>query len=392
MTSRHSSPAAARAESPRGFRFRPAGSSNVRRRRARARPRGRGLVLLAGWRPGRWRWRQALVLAILALGAGAVLAGISNAATIAERLSNARPAWLIVAAGFEIMSAIGFVLVFQLVFGEWLPKRVTFRVGLAARAATIVVPAGGLLAIGTGARALRKRGMPTAKTGSRTIALLLITNAPNLIVLGVLGVVLGSGLLSGPHEPALTTIPGVAAISVVGATALLPRISHQRDKRRAPKFPHRVVSAVAAQLELGVIEARALLGGRGWKLLGAPASYAFDNAVLWATFNAFGHSHPPIATLMMAYLIGSTAAALPIPGGIGAVEGGMVGLFVLYGATAICAGIAVLAYRAIANGLPLVLGGAAFATLARRASVDRRSQPAADGPSSSASVMDAQPA
>jgi uncharacterized protein (TIRG00374 family) len=89
----------------------------------------------------------------------------------------------------------------------------------------------------------------------------------------------------------------------------------------------------------------------------AVAYYAFDNAVLWATFKAFGHTHPPIATLVMAYLIGSATGSLPAPAGIGVVEGGMIGLFVLYGAPAICAGIAVLAYRAVSTGLPLALGG-----------------------------------
>jgi uncharacterized membrane protein YbhN (UPF0104 family) len=337
-------------------------------RRAVRQRLGRPLALLLTSRPARRAWRGALLLVIVALVAGAVLASISNAAAIAGRVSNGRPAWLIVAAGLEVMSAIGFVVVFELVFGEWLPRRTTWSAGLAARAATIVIPAGGLLAIGAGARALRRRGMPSAKTGPRTIAFLLITNAPNLIVLGLLGVVLGSGLLKGPHGAALTTIPGAVALSVVVATALLPRVSHQRGKQRPLTFRHGAVSAVVRQLELGVIETRALLSGRSWKLLGAIALYAFDNAVLWATFKAFGHSHPPIATLVMAYLLGSTASALPIPGGIGAVEGGMVGLFVLYGAPAVCAGVAVLAYRAISNGLPLALGGAAFLALGRRAS------------------------
>jgi hypothetical protein len=52
-------------------------------------------------------------------------------------------------------------------------------------------------------------------------------------------------------------------------------------------------------------------------------------------------------------------ATLPVPGGIGVVEGGMIGLLVLYGAPAICAGIAVLAYRAVSTGLPLALGAIA---------------------------------
>lgn len=311
------------------------------------------------------------MLATLVLASAAVLTGLSRAAGVGERLAKGRPAWLIVAAGFELMSVLGFVAVFQLVFAEWLPRRMILRFGLAARAATIVVPLGGLLAIGASARALRKRGMPDAQSGPRTIAFVLITNAPNVIVLGVLGLALGSGLLPGPHQPILTSIPAAIALGVIGLTVMLPIVSHQRRARTPLKLPRRVISLLAAQLELGVIETRALLSERSWKLLGAFAFYVFDNAVLWATFKAFDHTHPPIATLVMAYLIGSTAESLPIPAGIGAVEGGMIALFVLYGAPVICAGIAVFAYRAVSIGLPLALGGAAFLALGRRACGNR---------------------
>jgi uncharacterized membrane protein YbhN (UPF0104 family) len=304
-------------------------------------------------------------MATLALVAGFAVATLSGAAGIGARLMHGRPAWLILAGGFELMSAFGFVAAFQLVFGEWLAKRTILRMGLAVRAATILLPAAGLIAIGAGARVLRRRGMPGAKMGPRTIAFLLITNAPNLIVLAILGSVLGAGLLDGPHGPILTLVPAVIAFGAIGLTVLLPMVSHQRLMRAPLKLSHRVVSVVARQLELGVVEARTLLSARDWKLLGVIAYYAADNAVLWATFKAFGHAHPPIATLVMAYLIGSAAGSLPVPGGIGVVEGGMIGLLVLYGAPAICAGIAVLAYRAISTGLPLALGGIALLALGR---------------------------
>jgi uncharacterized membrane protein YbhN (UPF0104 family) len=78
----------------------------------------------------------------------------------------------------------------------------------------------------------------------------------------------------------------------------------------------------------------------------------------------------------MAYLIGSAAASLPVPAGIGVVDGGMIGALVLYGAPAVCAGIAVLAYRAVSSGLPLALGGVASLGLYRRA----QSQSSTPGP------------
>jgi uncharacterized membrane protein YbhN (UPF0104 family) len=316
-------------------------------------------------RRARHHRRRMVALALLALAAGAGAIAASGVANIGERLAGGQPTWLIVAGGLELMSALGFVATFQLAFGEWLPRRTSVRTGLTVLAATILVPAGGLLAIGIGARALRSRGVPAAKTGSRAIAFLLITNAPNLVVLGALGIALGAGLLDGPHALLLTIVPAAVAFAVVGMTILLPAFSHQRAAGPSLGIARRVLSATGSRLELGVLDARALLMGRSWKLLGAAIYYAADNAVLWATFKAFGHAHPPLATFAMAYLIGSAAGSLPVPGGIGVVEGGMIGALVLYGAPAACAGIAVLAYRAISTGVPLALGGAGLLTLCR---------------------------
>jgi uncharacterized membrane protein YbhN (UPF0104 family) len=306
-----------------------------------------------------------ILAAVIALVVGAAVVSVSGAAAIGNRLASGRPAWIILAAAFELISVLGFTTAFRLVFDDWLPKHSRLRLGLAVCAATILVPAGGLLAIAAGAKALRARGMPTAETRSRAIAFLLITNAPNVLVLGVVGIALGAGLLDGPHTPSLTIAPAAIALSTLGLTVLLPLVSHQRAARAHARTAHRFVSGAATQLELGVIEARGLVSERSPKLLGAVAYYAFDNAVLWATFKAFGHTDPPIATLVIAYLIGSAAGSLPVPAGIGVVEGGMLGLLVLFGVPAICAGIAVLAYRAVSTGLTLALGGFAFLTIGR---------------------------
>jgi uncharacterized membrane protein YbhN (UPF0104 family) len=283
--------------------------------------------------------RRVLVGAALAVVAGAAVVSLSGAAKIGDRLATGRPAWIAVAAGFELLSVLGFATAFDLVFGDWLPRRMSLRMGVTVCAATILIPAGGLLAIGAGTRALRRNGMPAAKTRS----------------------------LDGPHAPSVTIVPAAIALSAIGLTLLLPSVSLQRMSRARLGIAHGVVSFVATELKLGVVEAVALLRGRSWKLLGAVAYYAFDNAVLWAAFKAFGHTDPPIATLVIAYLIGSAAASLPVPAGIGVVEGGMLGLLVLFGAPAICAGIAVLAYRAVSTGLTLALGGVAFLTIRRQA-------------------------
>ena len=99
-------------------------------------------------------------------------------------------------------------------------------------------------------------------------------------------------------------------------------------------------------------------------LLGALGYWAFDNAVLWATFHAVGAS-PEISIVLMGYLIGQLGGLLPIPGGIGGIDGGLFGALVLYGAPVASTAAAVLAYRLILFWVPLLVGAAAFVSLRR---------------------------
>jgi uncharacterized protein (TIRG00374 family) len=101
-----------------------------------------------------------------------------------------------------------------------------------------------------------------------------------------------------------------------------------------------------------------------WVIIGAIGYWAWDNAVLWATFHAFGAS-VPLTVVLLGYLIGQLGGLLPLPGGIGGIDGGLLGTLVVYGAPAATTAAAVFAYRLILFWLPLLLGGAAFAALRR---------------------------
>ena len=107
-------------------------------------------------------------------------------------------------------------------------------------------------------------------------------------------------------------------------------------------------------------------------IVGAIGYWAFDNAVLWATFHAFGSS-PPLTVVLMGYLIGQLGGLLPIPGGLGGIDGGLIGTLVVYGAPAAATAAAVLAYRVILFWLPLLGGALAFASLRR--GLDRPDRP-----------------
>jgi uncharacterized protein (TIRG00374 family) len=97
-------------------------------------------------------------------------------------------------------------------------------------------------------------------------------------------------------------------------------------------------------------------------LLGAVGYWGFDIAVLGVSFRAFG-SVVPVAVLIMGYFLGTLGSLLPLPGGIGGVEGGMIGAFAAFGVPAGRAVIAVLAYRAISFWLPTLPGIAGYVTL-----------------------------
>lgn len=68
---------------------------------------------------------------------------------------------------------------------------------------------------------------------------------------------------------------------------------------------------------------------------------------------------------MMAYFLGLLGNLLPVPGGIGSVEGGMIGAFIAFGVAGGLAIVAVLTYRAFAFWLPTVPGTIAYFRLRR---------------------------
>jgi uncharacterized protein (TIRG00374 family) len=99
-------------------------------------------------------------------------------------------------------------------------------------------------------------------------------------------------------------------------------------------------------------------------IFGAIGYWLFDNAVLWATFKAIGVD-VPVTVILMGYLIGQLGGALPLPGGIGGIDGGLLGTLVVYGVDAAPAAAAVLLYRVILFWLPLLIGAVAFVSLRR---------------------------
>jgi uncharacterized membrane protein YbhN (UPF0104 family) len=151
----------------------------------------------------------------------------------------------------------------------------------------------------------------------------------------------------------------------MAVVVLLPRLLREPERlagrgRRRRRFAAGRGAAGAGQREAG----RVLRRGDVLVIAGSLGYWIFDNAVLWATFHAIG-TNPPITVVLMAYLLGQMGGLLPIPGGVGGIDGGLIGTFVLFGVDAAPAAAAVFAYRLILFWLPLLVGAVAFTNLRR---------------------------
>ena len=126
-------------------------------------------------------------------------------------------------------------------------------------------------------------------------------------------------------------------------------------------------TAGASAIGDGVDEALRLLKTGDLRIiLGASGYMLFDVAMLGVCFAAFGHDVPPAGVLLVAYIIGQLGSLIPIPGGIGGVDGGLIGTLVLYGVDPGDAAVAVIAYRGLLLTIPALLGLPALAILRKR--------------------------
>lgn len=312
-----------------------------------------------------------LLLAGLVLAVAAIVTLLPGLEGLRTRLSHAKPAWLLLGVGLKVLSGLGYVAVFRTVFCRRMTWRVSYQIGMSELGANALFPTGGAGGLALGAWALKRGGMPATEIARRTVAFFLLTSVANIVGVIVVGVGLGVRVLPGETSLALTFVPAViAAMAIVGAllagrAAARLHLRLERSEEGESSRLSRVVLKTLVAVADGVNEAVALLReGNAWLIGGIVAYLVFDVMILWATFRAFG-SAPPLAIVWIAYLIGELGGLIPVPGGIGGVDAGLVGTFVLYNVPITAAASAVLAYRAIALWVPAILGSVAFVSLRR---------------------------
>ncbi len=292
---------------------------------------------------------------------GLAFLAIPPLAHVPARLVSGCGKWIAVAAVLELLSGAGFVLVFAVVFCARMSKRQSLGAALRAFGASTVLPAGGLVGPAIGIRTARSDRPPLGLVSS-TIAFTILTTAPSLIALGTLGLSLWLGWPSGPHGALLTLPAAGLAWGLLAAVWLIGRSRPDRSSGgdQSRHWCWRSSAVAIRAVREGAAEARRLVAAGNWRLVGTLGYYAFDNAVLWAAFHAYGHA-PALSVIAMGYLVGSLGAAVPVPAGIGVVDGGLIGALVLYGAPAPPAAAAVLLYRGVSLLLPVTFSAIAWA-------------------------------
>jgi uncharacterized membrane protein YbhN (UPF0104 family) len=308
--------------------------------------------------------RTLQVLAVLAV-VGAVVVFAPGLGELRDRLSGAHPGWLALGVAFEALSCVSYVLMFRPIFCRHMPWRTATEIGLSEVAMGSIVPASGIGGLALGAWILREGGMSADRIARRSVAFFLIKSSVNFVAVAVLGAALAVGLLGPDLSLWLTALPAAAAIAVIALVFAVPRLGAGEAPPAGTGRVRRGVAVARRALVGGTAEAVEIVRSRDLLVLvGAIGYWAWDNAVLWATFKSFGAS-PPLTIVLMGYLIGQLGGLLPLPGGLGGIDGGLLGTLVAYGTPIAETAAAVLAYRVILFWLPLVVGGVAFASLRR---------------------------
>jgi putative heme transporter len=311
-----------------------------------------------------------------------VLPEISGMKDTWQRVADGDHAWLAAALGFEVLSMASYIALFHGIHvppGSRITLRDSYLMTMAGLAATRLFAAGGAGGVAVTAWALRRSGMERRDVAERMIAFLILLYGVYVLAMIVCGVGLRTGLFSGEAPFALTIVPaiiGVIAIVLVLPLALVPEDFPERIERMAPRRPRtakwlRRLALGPASMRGGIRFALYKAAHPDRAMVGVATWWIFNVAVLWACFHAFGES-PPLAVIIQGYFVGMLGNLLPLPGGIGGVDGGMIGAFVAFGVGTSLAIPAVLAYRIFAFWLPTIPGIVAYLGLRKRVAGWRR--------------------
>jgi uncharacterized membrane protein YbhN (UPF0104 family) len=289
-----------------------------------------------------------------------------------HRIQHGDPAWLILAGVFTLGMFGGYVLQFHATYQAGLTWRESLQVTMAALAASRIFSAGGAGGLVLQSWALRRAGLDARTVADRTVGFIVLQYLVYTMAVFLFGLALYYGLLPGDAPFAITLLPAILALAVTALGLSLGFVPPDLQKRLSAGRWKRLAQ-VPASASAGIRIALSRLRRPDLAVAGAFGFWAFQIGVLWAAFEAFGEA-PPVAVLIVGFFVGMLGNLLPLPGGIGGVDGGMIGAFAALGIESGLALVAVLTFRGFTFWLPTIPGFIAFVALRRTVGTWRNDQ------------------
>jgi uncharacterized protein (TIRG00374 family) len=321
------------------------------------------------------------VLVVLALLIGIYflfpkLVGLSDALS---RLGEADAAWIAVAVGFNLVAIATYIALFKAVVGADVLRLTwaeTYEINMAGVAATLLLSAAGAGGVFLTYWALRKAGMGRRESVRRMVAFLTLHYVLYPVAVISCGILLRTGVLHGRSSVELTVVPAALAGVSLLLGALVALTPADLGRRLTPFARGSRARAIADRVASGAVTLgegfRFGLGlfvrprRSGLAVLGAFGYWAANIGILWASFHSFG-VEVPVAVVVQGFFLGMVANLFPLaPAGVGAVDAGMIGAFVLFGLPEDTIFPAILIYRLIAFWMPIPPGIVAFFQLRNR--------------------------
>jgi uncharacterized protein (TIRG00374 family) len=299
-----------------------------------------------------------------------------------KRLSDPNWAWVAVAIGFNAFSFIAYAALFRGILGgrndndmvyKRLDFRASFKITMAGLAASTLFSAAGAGGVALTYWALRKAGMERRRAACRMVAFLVMLYTVYAVALIVFCVLLRTGVLNGKAPVAGTIVPaGLAAIAMLaaGLIAFIPddlerRIARHQDRR----WVHRLAT-VPATVSSGVRTAIDYMRhprSGAWAISGAVGYWMAMVGILWASFHAYGGG-VPFGVVVMGFFVGMAANLAPSPAaGVGTLDAGLIGAFLLFDIPSDTVFPAVLTFRLVGFWLPIIPGVIAYFGLRKQA-------------------------
>jgi len=305
---------------------------------------------------GRFRPRT-IIMTTLTVVAAVVIITTVNFSQIRDAVVTANLWWMLVAFGFGLLTWVGAALAFV----AFAPVRVPFLRATLTQAASSFVALAAPAGIGPAAlnlRLLTKRNVATS-LAVVTVALVQLSQMiVTILLLVVLSVTTGDGsvLRSLPSTPVLVALGAVALVVALALTVPTVRRWLLRKLRPMVDQVWPRLSSVLGQ------PSRLVLGIAGNVVMSLAYVLAFDAALA-----AFGQ-HISLIDAAVIYLVGNAVgAAVPTPGGIGAIEFALItGLTTTAGIAAPLATSAVVLFRLVTYWARIPLGWVAMQYLQRR--------------------------